>query len=155
MIGYLKGNAIRINDNQFPDIYTIATEQARSLGLAEVPTIYILQKGGSLNAFATRFFGRNFIVLYSDILETAYEKGNKAIAPQRHHYDEALRESAAELIDYFSLKQQKKKLILIGSSQMYGKLPKTVSLKSKFKPVNSYAKFRVESYNYMLKKTLV
>ena len=79
LIGYLKGNAIRINDNQFPDIYTIATEQARSLGLAEVPTIYILQKGGSLNAFATRFFGRNFIVLYSDILETAYEKGNKAL----------------------------------------------------------------------------
>lgn len=32
-----------------------------------------------LNAFATRFFGRNFIVLYSDILETAYEKGNKAL----------------------------------------------------------------------------
>ncbi|WP_300354403.1 tetratricopeptide repeat-containing sulfotransferase family protein [Alcanivorax sp.] len=37
----------------------------------------------------------------------AYEKGNKAIAPQRHHYDEALRESAAELIDYFSLQQIK------------------------------------------------
>ena len=79
LIGYLKGNAIRINDNQFPDIYTIAKEQAQSLELAEVPTIYILQAGGLLNAFATRFFGRNFIVLYSDILETAYEKGNKAL----------------------------------------------------------------------------
>lgn len=60
-------------------------------------------------------------------------------------------EATKNLIDYFALKQSKKKLILIGSSQMYGKFPKTVSLKSKFKPVNSYAKFRVKSYNYMLK----
>ena len=55
------------------------------------------------------------------------------------------------LINYFSLYQPKKKLILIGTSQMYGKFPKKVNLKSKFFPLNSYAKFRVKSYTYMLK----
>jgi len=55
------------------------------------------------------------------------------------------------LIDYFSLYQPKKKLILIGTSQMYGPFPKKVNLKSKFCPLNSYAKFRVKSYSYMLK----
>ena len=55
------------------------------------------------------------------------------------------------LIDYFSLYQPKKKLILIGTSQMYGQFPKKVNLKSKFCPLNSYAKFRVKSYSYMLK----
>ena len=54
------------------------------------------------------------------------------------------------LIKYFSLNKPKKKLILIGTSQMYGKLRKLADLKSKFDPINSYAKFRVESYKYML-----
>jgi len=54
------------------------------------------------------------------------------------------------LIKYFSLNQPNKKLILIGTSQMYGKFKKKADLKSKFDPVNSYAKFRVESFKYML-----
>ena len=60
-------------------------------------------------------------------------------------------EATKNLIDYFSLYQPKKKLILIGTSQMYGNFPKKVNLKSKFNPLNSYAKFRVKSYSYMLK----
>jgi len=55
------------------------------------------------------------------------------------------------LIDYFSKRQINQKLILIGSSQMYGNKKKKVNLNSRFKPINSYAKFRVEAYNYMLK----
>ena len=55
------------------------------------------------------------------------------------------------LIDYFSHNKSKKKLILIGSSQMYGMSKNKVSLKSNFNPANSYAKFRVEAYNYMLR----
>ena len=55
------------------------------------------------------------------------------------------------LIDYFVGKKEKK-LILVGTSQMYGKNIKKVNLNSKFNPKNSYAKFRVESYYYMKKK---
>ena len=55
------------------------------------------------------------------------------------------------LIDYFSKRQVDKRLILIGSSQIYGNKKKKVNLNSRFKPINSYAKFRVEAYNYMLK----
>ena len=55
------------------------------------------------------------------------------------------------LIDYFSKRKPDKRLILIGTSQMYGNKKKTVNLNSRFKPNNSYAKFRVEAYNYMLK----
>ena len=54
------------------------------------------------------------------------------------------------LIKYFSIKQPHKKLILVGTSQMYGKFKKIVDLNSKFNPMNSYAKFRVESFKYML-----
>ena len=56
------------------------------------------------------------------------------------------------LIDYFSKYFPNKKLILIGSSQMYGPSSKKVNLNSEFNPGNSYARFRVESYNYMVKR---
>lgn len=78
MIGNLKGNAIKLSINQFPDIYQIAVKQSALLGLETVPAIYIMQSGGVLNAFAARFMGRNYIILYSEIVETAYEQ-DKAI----------------------------------------------------------------------------
>jgi Zn-dependent protease with chaperone function len=79
LIGYLKGNAIRVSENQFPEVYKLAESQSKKLGLSKIPSIYVLQAGGLLNAFATRFFGSDFVVIYSDILETAYEQGNKAL----------------------------------------------------------------------------
>ena len=78
MIGNLKGNAIKLSINQFTDIYQIAQKQADMLGLKRIPSIYIMQSGGALNAFAAKFMGRNYIVLYSEIVETAYDQ-DKAI----------------------------------------------------------------------------
>ena len=74
LIGYLKGNAVKLSKNQFPDIYQVAVKQAEMLGLKSMPSIYIMQSGGVLNAFAARFLGRNYVVLYSEIVETAYEQ---------------------------------------------------------------------------------
>ena len=48
--------------------------------LNPVPAIYVLQAGGLLNAFATRFLGRSFVVIYSDVLELAYMKGEAELA---------------------------------------------------------------------------
>lgn len=74
LMGHLKGNAVRINKNQFPDLYQIVVKQARQLGIKSVPAVYIMQSGGVLNAFAARFLGRNYIILYSEIVEAAYEQ---------------------------------------------------------------------------------
>lgn len=40
----------------------------------------MVQAGGLLNAFAARFLGRNFVVLFSDVLELAYAQGESAVA---------------------------------------------------------------------------
>jgi Zn-dependent protease with chaperone function len=72
-IGHLKGNAIRVTQSQFPDIRETVLRQAKLLGLRRMPSVYILQSGGLLNAFATRFLGSNYIVLYSEVVEAAYE----------------------------------------------------------------------------------
>lgn len=79
-IGHLRGNAIRVSERQFPEVLRVARQVCGQLGIADVPPIYIMQSGGVLNAFATRFFGRNYVCLYSEILELAFEHGEAEVA---------------------------------------------------------------------------
>lgn len=79
LIGYLKGNAVRITEFQFPDIHEIVVKQSAALGLPNTPHVYLLQAGGLLNAFATRFMGTNYVVIYSDVLEEAYENNLQTV----------------------------------------------------------------------------
>ncbi|WP_099188849.1 M48 family metallopeptidase [Tepidibacter mesophilus] len=79
LIGNLKGNAVKISNKQFPEVYGYIKDFSNTLNLQQVPDVYIIQSGGILNAFATKFLGRNFVVIYSDVLEMAYEKGEDAV----------------------------------------------------------------------------
>lgn len=73
LIGYIKGNAVKITKKQFPQIHDLVLNQCKKLQLSSVPDVYVLQSGGVLNAFATRFLGSNYVVIYSEILEEAFE----------------------------------------------------------------------------------
>jgi Zn-dependent protease with chaperone function len=75
LVGYIKGNAVKISEKQFPDVFNILNKYSHALGLDKVPEMYVLQGNGVLNAFATRFARKNFVVLYSDVFELAYEGG--------------------------------------------------------------------------------
>lgn len=78
-VGYVRGNGIKVSTRQFPTLNGMVEQQSARLGL-EPPAVFILQSGGLLNAFATRFLGRNFVIIYSDILALATEKGEKAVS---------------------------------------------------------------------------
>ena len=73
-IAHIKGNGVKLSETQLPVIYQKVVEASRKLGLNPLPDAYVLQAGGALNAFATKFVGRNFIVLYSDLLEACDEE---------------------------------------------------------------------------------
>jgi Zn-dependent protease with chaperone function len=79
LIGHLKGNAVEITEDQLPEVYKIIEDQARILKLRNTPTMYLLQGGGILNAFATRFLGTNYVILYSDVLELAFTEGVEVV----------------------------------------------------------------------------
>ncbi len=79
-IGHIKGNSIKISENQFPDTFDILKKQSKELGLKKIPNMYVLQGNGVLNAFATRFARKNFIVLYSDVFEMIYKDGKEAVS---------------------------------------------------------------------------
>jgi Zn-dependent protease with chaperone function len=63
-----------------PRANAMADQHSRRLGLDDTPAIFVLQSGGVLNAFATRFLGRNFVILNSDVLALATQKGEKAVS---------------------------------------------------------------------------
>lgn len=79
LVGNLRANGIKVGPKQFPELHRLVTDHARRIGMTTVPDVYVIQGGGTLNAFATKFFSRRFVVLYSDVLELAYEQGEAAV----------------------------------------------------------------------------
>ena len=77
-ISYIKGTGVRITREQFPDLYSKLESACQRLQIPIVPESYLLNSDGILNALATRFLGRNFLVFYSDIVD-ALEKRPGAI----------------------------------------------------------------------------
>ncbi|MBI3887355.1 MAG: M48 family metallopeptidase [Opitutae bacterium] len=60
---------MRVNEHQLPALHAAFRNVCGDLGVAKPPALYVLQSGGLLNAFALRFSGRDFVVVYSDFLE--------------------------------------------------------------------------------------
>ncbi len=79
MMGRIRGNGIRVTAGQFPGLYRQVKEHAATLGMRSIPHVFIMQEGGALNAFATRFFGRDFVIVYSEVLALAESRGDAAV----------------------------------------------------------------------------
>lgn len=78
-VAYIKQNSVKITKNQFGDIHEKITEIAQILNIYDIPEIYLMQSDGILNAFATRFLFKDYVVLYSDIMELAFQEGEDAV----------------------------------------------------------------------------
>lgn len=68
-IGTIKGRAVKLNTKQYPDLYKVIKEQSEKIELKQVPEVYIVS--GNFNAFVTKFARRKYLVLFSEVLETA------------------------------------------------------------------------------------
>ncbi len=72
-LGYLQGNAVKLSQKQYPEVFEMAQELTLKLGLNKMPDFYLLESGGLLNAAASKFMSRDFVIIYSDVLEAAYQ----------------------------------------------------------------------------------
>lgn len=79
MLGSIRGNGIRIHHQQFPDVYERVVSLSNEMGLKKVPDVFIVQSEGALNAFATRFFGRDMVVIYSEVFELARQSADEEL----------------------------------------------------------------------------
>lgn len=74
-ITYLRGSAVKLGPDQFPELFRRVELLSNKAGLKKAPEAYILQADGSINAFATKFFRAKFIVLFTDLLDAC--EGNE------------------------------------------------------------------------------
>ncbi len=68
-ITHIRGSGVRLGPEQFPEIHQRVLDLANAAGMSNPPTVYLMQQGGALNAFATKLFRGRIVVLYSDLLD--------------------------------------------------------------------------------------
>lgn len=69
MLANIRTNGVKLSSKQFPIVFEKTKVLCEKMGMITLPDVYVMQSGGILNAFATRFFGRNMVVLYSEFFE--------------------------------------------------------------------------------------
>ncbi|MHB1404480.1 MAG: M48 family metallopeptidase [Desulfitobacteriaceae bacterium] len=80
MLAFIRTNGVKLGPEQFPEVYGQAQTLATQMRMRTMPDIYVMQSGGVLNAFASRFFGKNMVVLYSEIFELIAHKATDEVA---------------------------------------------------------------------------
>lgn len=75
----IRRNGVRISEQQFPYLYQKAVKLAEDMELVKMPAIYVMESMGMLNAFATRFFGKNMVVVYSEIFDLVEENREEEV----------------------------------------------------------------------------
>lgn len=73
VIARVRTNGIEVGPEQLPRVYESACRAARALGLRDPPTVYVAEEGGMLNAFATKYAARGWVVVYADLVEACGE----------------------------------------------------------------------------------
>ena len=73
LIAHVRGSSIKLGPQQMPQLHERVVRIAERIGMARVPDVYLQQSGGVLNAFATRFGRRRFVVLYSELVNACGE----------------------------------------------------------------------------------
>jgi Zn-dependent protease with chaperone function len=70
-ISYIKGTGVKISATQYPDLHARLLECCRKIDLAQCPDCYVLRTG-FFNALATKFRGKHFIVLFSEVIDALH-----------------------------------------------------------------------------------
>ena len=68
LIAHIRGTGVRVSADQYADIHERSAKCCEKVGLDPAPECFVLRTN-SFNAFATRFLGRNFVVLFADVLD--------------------------------------------------------------------------------------
>lgn len=74
-ISYLKGTGVKITQEQYPDLYNKLIKNCHTVGLKDIPDAYLLRTD-FFNALATRFLGRHFVVLFTDVVDALEDNQN-------------------------------------------------------------------------------
>ena len=73
------GNAVHVNEGQFPQLHNIKLALSDKLGLKDVPEFFIVNSEGAMNALAIKFLSKKFVLMYSSLIDLLKTEDNKSI----------------------------------------------------------------------------
>ena len=73
LIAWIKGNGVKLDERQFPDLHAQFVTCCDTLQIGNRPQAYVLNGNGAINAFATRFLGHEYVVLNSNTVDAMRE----------------------------------------------------------------------------------
>jgi Zn-dependent protease with chaperone function len=73
-LAYVQGNGVEVSANQLPHLHEAVSNASRRLGLKEGPKTFVVQSEGSLNAFAMKFISRQFVIIYSGLIDACTDQ---------------------------------------------------------------------------------
>jgi Zn-dependent protease with chaperone function len=76
----VRGSAVLVSGEQFPEIAAVRDKFARQLKLHRVPEMYVTSGNGQLNAFAASAFRVDFVVLHSELFANLYQNNREGLA---------------------------------------------------------------------------
>jgi Zn-dependent protease with chaperone function len=74
LIAWLKGNSVKVTAEQFPDLHALYGQTCTRLAMGKQPELYLAQSDGMLNAMATRFMRRDYVVLLSAVVDALADR---------------------------------------------------------------------------------
>jgi Zn-dependent protease with chaperone function len=69
LISHIKGNGVKVNEQQMPALYKQFNQCCDTLEMDKKPELFILNSDGFLNALATRFLKKHYVILYSGVVD--------------------------------------------------------------------------------------
>jgi Zn-dependent protease with chaperone function/type II secretory pathway pseudopilin PulG len=77
-IAHLRGNATEVTEYQLGDLYKQLLVCCEALNMQKIPAMYLQNGNGVMNAFATWFLGRQYVILLSGIVDAMEGSANGA-----------------------------------------------------------------------------
>ena len=75
----VRGTAVQLSEQQFPELYRTAEEFASRLGLRRRPDIFLTNRNGALNAFASQATGHDYVVLSNELFAHLREDNREGL----------------------------------------------------------------------------
>lgn len=63
------GSSVRVSSNQYPELHARASELCEELGVSKMPTIFIVNSSGLVNAMAYTTLSKRYVFLYSSLVD--------------------------------------------------------------------------------------
>ncbi|MEU4426592.1 M48 family metallopeptidase [Actinoplanes sp. NPDC024001] len=75
----IRGTAVELSPRQYGDLYEVADDFSRKLGLRRRPNFFLANGNGTLNAFAAQATGHDYVVLANELFVNLYNNNRDGL----------------------------------------------------------------------------